>query len=1100
MWIVRLALRRPYTIAVSVILLFMAGFLSIQSMIIDIFPTIDIPVVSVLWSYPGLSAIDMERRVVFITERAFSTIVGGITKIESSSITGVGTLNVYFQQGTDLGEAIAQISAAASTAIRSMPPGMTPPMVIKSNAASVPVAQLTIFSDSIPEEKLFDYALNFIRVKLFTIPGLSTPAPYGGKQRQINVDVTPDKLEAKGLSPEDIVNALNSSNVILPAGTARIGSFEYNILLNSSPESVQAFNRIPIKVINGAAVTIGDVGKVSDAYADQTNIVRVNGKRSTYLNILKKADASTLDVVNAVKKAIPSLLETAPKGFNVRLDFDQSVFVKAAIQGVLREALVSGILVALMILLFLGSWRSVIIVCTSIPAAICCAIIGLKLLGNSINIMTLGGLSLAIGMLVDDATVEVENIHRNRSLGKPLTVAILDGAQQIALPAIMATLAICIVFFPVVLLTGPARYLFIPMALSVVISMLASYLLSRTLVPLLARMLLGKEPVHHAEGGPGQIAGHTDPNVAHVPTQGIFSKFEAVFAKLQARYTGVLEICLQNRKFILLVALAFFLITLIIPFFAGTDFFPATDTGLMRMHFRAVAGTRIEETERQVIEAEKLIRGIIPEDELLTVNSNIGVPLFYNLGFVSTDNVGGMDAEIMIALKPEHHPSVKYMRAIREKMAVAFPGAYAYFQPADIVNQVLNFGLSAPIDVQFEYLDIDASYSLAQILMHKMKGIPGVQDIALKQVFNYPTLKFNVDRIRAAEVGIKQTDIANSMLVSLSSSSLVAPSYFLNPANNINYTVVVKTPLEQLSKVEDLSSTPITKSGDVLVSSLTSGQGGYAMLPSASAQRLGNISTMESLSSIDSINHSSVQRVVDVTANAEGRDLGGVVGDIQKAIKSLGKLKPGMKITVRGQGEVMHEAFTKLGLGLVISIVLVYLLMVILFQSWLDPFIVIIAVPGALCGILWMLFLTGTTINVESFMGAIMAVGIASSNSILLVSFANEVRLEQGLSPLQAALEAGRTRLRPVLMTALAMIIGMTPAALALGEGGEQNAPLGRAVIGGLLVATVVTLIIVPIVYSLLRTELPTKHLLDERLKAEEAERDARHAAEGAHS
>jgi multidrug efflux pump subunit AcrB len=1096
MWIVRLALRRPYTIAVSVILLFMAGFLSVQSMIIDIFPTIDIPVVAVIWSYPGLSAIDMERRVVFITERAFSTIVGGITNIESSSIPGVGILRVNFEKGTDIGEAIAQISAAASTAIRSMPPGMTPPMVIKSNAASVPVAQLTLFSDSIPEEKLFDYALNFIRVKLFTIPGLSVPAPYGGKQRQINVDVSPDKLQAKGLSPEDIVEALNTSNVILPAGTARIGNFEYNVLLNSSPESVLAFNKIPVKVINGGAITIGDVGKVSDAFADQTNIVRVNGKRSTYLNILKKADASTLSVINAVKKVIPDILAVAPKGFNVRLDFDQSIFVQAAINGVLREALVSGILVALMILLFLGSWRSVIIVCTSIPAAICAAIIGLKLLGNSINIMTLGGLSLAIGMLVDDATVEVENIHRNRGLGKPLTIAILDGAQQIALPAIMATLAICIVFFPVVLLTGPARYLFIPMALSVVISMMASYLLSRTLVPLLARMLLVNEPVHHEaqDGRPVE-----DPS-GKESVKNIFAKFEHIFGEIQARYTALLDLCLQNRKFILWVALGFFLITMIIPFYAGTDFFPATDTGLMRLHFRAVAGTRIEETERQVAEAEKLIREVIPEDELLTVNSNIGVPLFYNLGFVSTDNVGGMDAEIMIALKPEHHPSVQYMRAIREKMTVAFPGAYAYFQPADIINQVLNFGLSAPIDVQFEYTNIDASYSLAQILMHKMKAIPGIQDIALKQVFNYPTLRFNVDRVRAAEVGVNQRDIANSMIVSLSSSSLVAPSFFLNPANNINYTVVVKTPLEQLSKVEDLLSTPITKSSSLLESSLTSGQGAYSMLPSSTTQRLGNLSTMESLDSIDSINHSSVQRVVDVTANAEGRDLGGVVSDIQKAVASLGKLKPGMKITVRGQGEVMHEAFSKLGLGLVISILLVYLLMVILFQSWLDPFIVIIAVPGALCGILWMLFLTGTTINVESFMGAIMAVGIASSNSILLVSFANEVRLEQGLTPIQAALEAGRTRLRPVMMTALAMIIGMMPAALALGEGGEQNAPLGRAVIGGLLVATVVTLIVVPIVYSLLRTELPTKHLLDERLKSEEAARDATHATEGAHS
>ncbi|MDR3606184.1 MAG: efflux RND transporter permease subunit [Oligoflexia bacterium] len=1084
MWIVRLALRRPYTIAVSVIVLFLAGFLSIKSMVIDIFPTINIPVVRVIWAYPGLSATDMERRVVFITERAFSTTVGGISQIESSSIPGLGILNVYFEQGTDIGEAIAQITASSSVVLRSLPPGMTPPLVIKSNAASVPVAQYTIFSDILPEEKLSDYALNFVRIKLFTIPGLSVPAPYGGKSRQINIDVSPDKLQSKGLSPEDVVVALNNSNVILPAGTARIGSFEYNILLNASPDSVPDFNHIPIKVVNGAPITIGDIGTASDSFADQTNVVRVNGKRATYLNILKKADASTLDVVNAAKKIIPEILATAPKGFNIRLDFDQSIFVKSAIQGVLREAMVSGILVALMILLFLGSWRSVIIVCTSIPAAICAAIIGLNLFGHSINIMTLGGLSLAIGMLVDDATVEVENIHRNRGLGKPLTIAILDGAQQIALPAIMATLAICIVFFPVVLLTGPARYLFIPMALSVVFSMLASYVLSRTLVPLLSRMLLVHEPVHHTEGE------HLDSGAS---AHGFFAKFEAIFATIQSRYTKVLELCLANRPFILWLALALMLITMVIPFFAGTDFFPSTDTGLMKLHFRAAPGTRIEETENQVAEAEKLIRGIIPEDEILTVNSNIGVPVSYNLGFVPTNNVGGMDAELMIALKEDHHPTVGYMRKIREQMKVSFPGAYAYFQPADIVNQVLNFGLSAPIDVQIEYIDVNASYAIAQVLMNKMKGIPGLQDIAMKQVFNYPTLRFNVDRVRAAQVGVNVKDVANSMLVSLSSSSLVAPSYFLNPQNNINYGVAVKTPLEHLSRVEDLLSTPVTKGSNILVSSLTSGQGAYSLLPSSATQRLGNISTMESLDTMDSANHMAVQRVVNVTASAEGRDLGGVVADIQKQIDSLGKLKPGMKISVKGQGQVMHEAFGELGLGLVISILLVYLLMVILFQSWLDPFIVMVAVPGALCGILWMLFLTGTTINVESFMGAIMAVGIASSNSILLVSFANEVRLEKGMGPLEAALEAGKTRLRPVMMTALAMIIGMMPAALALGEGGEQNAPLGRAVIGGLLVATVVTLIVVPIVYSLLRKELPTKHLLDEKLKAEEEGRETWH-------
>jgi multidrug efflux pump subunit AcrB len=660
-----------------------------------------------------------------------------------------------------------------------------------------------------------------------------------------------------------------------------------------------------------------------------------------------------------------------------------------------------------------------------------------------------------------------------------LTKAILTGAEQIALPAIMATLAICIVFFPVVLLDGPARFLFIPMALSVVFSMLASYLLSRTLVPLLSRQLFINDKEEHGEHGGG-----------------MFPKFNHYFEIINEKYTNLLSLLLKNRSFVLWVALGFFAITLLIPFFAGSDFFPSADTGLMKLHFRAPPGTRIEETEKLVAQAEERIRKIIPEEELITINSMIGVPTYYNLGFVATDNVGGMDAEISIALNEDHHPTSGYMKKIREDLKVAFPGSQAFFQPADIINQVLNFGLSSPIDVQFDYPDVNKSYTFAQSLMLEMKSIPGVQDIALKQVFDYPTLRFNVDRLKAAQLGISQRDIANSMLISLSSSSLVAPSYFLNPQNNVNYLVVVKTPLERLSQVNDLLSTTVTPSGPSLLKSTLSSA--YRLQPTQNSlltgdptQRLGNLANLEPLQTMDSVNHNNVQRVVNVMASAEGRDLGSVVADINKAIKKLGKLPDGMKVTVRGQGEVMAEAFSKLGLGLLISILLVYLLMVVLFQSWLDPFIVMVAVPGALCGILWMLFLTGTTINVESFMGAIMAVGIAASNSILLVSFANEVRLEKNLSPIEAALEAGRTRLRPVLMTALAMIIGMTPAALALGEGGEQNAPLGRAVVGGLLVATVVTLLVVPIVYSLLRTELPTKHLLDERIKAEEEGRMA---------
>jgi multidrug efflux pump subunit AcrB len=1080
MWIVRLALRRPYTIAIGAALILMMGILCLRSMLIDIFPTIDIPVVGVVWSYTGLSAEDMERRVVILSERAMSTTVSGISKIESSSIPGIGLLQVYFEQGADIGGAIAQISAVMQTAMKSMPPGITSPNIVRFNASNVPVAQITLSSDSLPEEKIFDYALNFIRIKLFTIPGLSTPAPYGGKQRQVNIDIDPMVLASKGLSPQDVVNALANSNLIIPAGTARIGDKEFNIALNSSPRTVEGFNDLPIRIVQGAPITIGDVAKVNDSFADQTNVVRVNGRRASYLNILKKANASTLAVVNAAKAAIPDIRAVAPKGLNIGIDFDQSTFVASAISSVVREAFIASALVSFMILFFLGSWRSVIVVCTSIPLAIFVSIIGLNLTGNTINIMTLGGLSLAIGMLVDDATVEVENIHRNRMLGYPLTVAILRGAQQIALPAIMATLAICIVFFPVILLTGPARFLFIPMAAAVVYAMLASYVLSRTLVPLLSRMLMASE--HH--GAEPHPEGEN-----HVASTGnrwmdfLNHSRESIFGKIQKHYLDLLTLLLAHRQFAVGLFFALLAVTAGVPFLLGQDFFPNTDTGLMKIHFRAQPGTRIEETEKLVEQAENHIRKIIPADELQTINSNIGLPINYNLAFVPTDNVGSMDAEILVALKEEHHPTDGYMKRIREDLNDAFPGCGVYFQPADIVNQVLNFGLSAPIDVQIESSKLELSYSYARTLKDKIRRIPGTADVNIKQVFDYPTIKINVDRIRAYEVGITQQSVANSMLTSLSSSSQVYPSYFLNPQNGVNYSVAVKTPLRMLSSVEDLLSTPITTGiFDNSVMPQPSDP------PRAPYQPLRNLASLETQTTINQVNHANVQRVLDVTANLEGRDLGSVLSQIRKVVAGLGKLPPGMRISIRGQGEVMDVAFTNLGLGLIIAIVLVYFLMVILFQSWLDPFIVMVAIPGALVGILWMLLVTGTSINVESFMGSIMAVGIAASNSILLVAFANDVRVEKGLSALEAAMEAGKTRLRPVMMTALAMIIGMLPAALGLGEGGEQNAPLGRAVIGGLLVATFITLLFVPVVYSLLRNKLPSAHLMDEQLKKEEEE------------
>ncbi len=1072
MWIVRLALRRPYTTAVFCFFILLMGILSLKSMMVDIFPTIDIPVVSVVWSYNGLSAEDMERRVVLLSERAYSTTVSGISRIESSSIPSIGILKIYFENGTDIGGAISQIAAVNAGVIKSMPPGIGSPAVVRYNASNVPVAQLTMSSKTMTQEQITDYGTNFIRISLFTIPGLASPAPYGGKSRLVTVDVDPKTLTANGLSASDVVTALGNSNTILPAGTARIGMTEYNIAMNNSPASIEDFNDIPIKVVNGAVIRLGDIGRVADGFNPQTNIVHVNGKIATYLAIIKKSNASTIAVVNATKDALPGIKAVAPAGLDLSIDFDQSTFVQSAITSVLREGVIAAILVSIMILGFLGSWRSVLIVCTSIPLSIMCGVIGLNLTGNTINIMTLGGLSLAIGMLVDDATVEVENIHRNRNMNKPLTVAILDGASQIALPAIMATLSICIVFFPVVLLTGPSKFLFTPMALAVVISMLASYVLSRTLVPTLSRMLMPGEH-HHGDA---------------YKKQNIFTRFnegrERFFDKFQNFYGGILELFLRHRVFTLVAAVIIAVISVLLVNVVGTDFFPTTDTGLMKIHFRAPVGTRLEETEKLVLTVEDSIRRIIPLSELATINDLIGVPTSYNLAFVPSDNASGMDAEIMIALKPDHHPSVGYMKKIRKEIADHFPGTTIYFQPADIMSQVLNFGLSAPIDIQIQYPDIQKAHEYALQIYNQVKLLPGAADVAIKQVLDYPTLRLNVDRQRAAELGLSVNNVANSMLVSLSSSSLIAPSFFLNPQNNVNYNVSVKVPMERVTSLEDILSSPITQSN---AANLLQTVGSTAMdVPTPPSQTLGNLVSVKSEWVPNELDHYTVQRVLDVTANVEDRDLGSTATDIQKVIDKLPTLPKGMKITIRGQNEVMTESFKSLGLGIIIAIFMVYLLMVTLFQSWLDPFIVIVAVPGAICGILWMLVMTGTTINVISLMGTIMSVGIAVSNSTLLVSFANDVRVEHGFDAMRGALEAGKTRLRPVLMTALAMILGMIPMALALGEGGEQNAPLGRAVIGGLIFATFTTLFVVPVVYSYLRKGKPTKHELEERFQSEE--------------
>jgi len=1067
MWIVRLALRRPYTIAVMGFLILLMGLLSIRRMQVDIFPNIDIPAVAVVWAYSGMSPEEMERRVVTITERAISTNVNGVERIESQSIQGVGVVKVYFQPGTDIGGAISQISSACSISLRLMPPNMSSPFIVQFNAGNVPVVQLTAQSDSLSEQQIYDHALNVVRLRLFTVPGITLPGPFGGKGRQISVDLDLDKLAARGMSPAEVLSILSAQNVITPAGLARMGNQELPIQTNSSPAKLEELREMPLRVVSGAVVYLKDVARVYDGFADQTNIVRINGHRAAYLTVLKKANASTLAVVDSSRELLPEIQAAAPKGLELRFDFDQSQFVRGAISDVIKEAVMASVLVSVMILFFLGSWRSLILVCSSIPLAILVGIIGLKLSGQTINIMTLGGLSLAVGMLVDDATVEVENIHRNQAMGKPLTVAILDGARQIATPAIVATLAICIVFFPVVLLVGPAKYLFTPLAMSVVYSMLASYLLSRTLVPTLARRLMEGD----THGG-----GMTTFNAWR----------ERGFTRFQEAYGRLLDRVLHHRRFVLGLASAFALLSLGLLAVLGRDFFPAVDAGMMKLHVRVAPGTRLEQTEVVVAQVEQAIREALPAGEIQTINSNLGVPLFYNLALVPTDNATSQDAEVFVALKHGHRPTKEHRRHLRSALRQRFPGVSFYFQPADIVSQVLNFGVPAPIDIQIIGNNLQSSEAVATQLLSAVEQVPGAVDVRLKQRLHSPGYRVNVDRTRAARLGLTQQAVSNGLLVALSGNGQLSPSFYLDPVNGVNYTVAVKAPAMEMPSPEALMSTPFPATpGGGLIQAAGTPSSGPAF--QANSQPLANFATLQRTDLPSEINHDTVRRVLDVMAEAEGRDLGGVVADIEKAVKAIGPLPPGVQVRIRGQNAVMVEAFTNMTGGLFIAIALVYLLMAVLYQSWLDPFIILFSVPGALVGILWMLALTGTTINVESMMGAIMAVGIATSNSILLVSFANEVRAANpGMPALEGAFLAGKTRLRPVLMTALAMILGMIPMALAMGEAGSQNAPLGRAVIGGLLMATLVTLFVVPVVYSLFRRKPPTAHLLDEQFHQEQ--------------
>jgi multidrug efflux pump subunit AcrB len=1062
MWIVKLALRRPYTFVVMSALIVILGIAASITMPTDIFPNIDIPVVSIIWSYTGISPDEMEKRITTISERSLTTTVNDIEHIESQSYNGVTVIRTFFQPNAKVELAIAQVTGISQTILRVLPPGIFPPAIIKYNASSVPILQLALSSKTLSEQTLYDLGTNFIRTQLATVQGASVPLPYGGKARQIMVDINPDALYANKLSATDISNALNAQNLILPAGTVKVGDREYLVRVNSSTDTVEELNDLPVKSSNGAVVYMKDVAQIRDGFAVQQSVVRVNGSRGALLTVLKNGTASTLSIVERVKQQLPLILAGMPPALHVQQLFDQSIFVRAAISGVLREGMIAAGLTGLMILLFLGSWRSTLIVCVSIPLSILTSLLILGLCGETINVMTLGGMALAVGILVDDATVEIENVHRNMGMKKPITRAILDGASQIAVPAFVSTLAICIVFVPVLLLSGAAKYLFTPLAMAVVFAMLMSYFLSRTLVPTMVHFLLRAE-IDLYQRSEGE----------HAEGEGfiwrVHGKFNHLFEGLRHRYKGALEWSLTHRGVVAGLFAFFCAGSLGLTFLVGEDFFPYIDSGQIRLHVRCPEGTRIEETERVFGLVEDELRRIIPADEMDTILDNMGLPPGgFNLAFSDSSTIGNGDGEILISLKPEHHaPTLEYERKIRAMFPEKFPDETMFFQAANITNQILNFGLPAPIDIQVVGRDEIGNYKIAQQIEHRVAAIPGAVDVHIHQEVNYPEIRLKVDRSKAQQLGLLQRDVTNSMLISLASSGQVAPNQWLNPVNGVNYTVAVQTPMYKIDSFDAIQRTPISAPGGT-----------------GEPQLLGNLATFQRGTSRAIVNHFNVQPVYDIFANVDQRDLGGVANDIDKILKSVKPPKGGL-IVMRGQVDTMRSSFVRLGIGIIFAILLVYLLMVVNFQSWLDPFIILMALPGALSGILWMLFITQTTLNVPSLMGAIMCIGVATANSILMVTFANDERAE-GKNALEAALSAGFTRIRPVTMTALAMIIGMLPMALGYGEGGEQNAPLGRAVIGGLLVATFTTLFFVPIMYSFLRRKPPVDH--DQLIEEEEHE------------
>jgi multidrug efflux pump subunit AcrB len=1054
MWIVQVALRRPYTFLVMALLILLATPLVLLKMPTDIFPEINIPVISIVWNYTGLSAQEFGLRITSVNERSLTTTVNDIEHIESQSLNGIAVIKIFFQPNANIPTAIAQVVALEQAVLRQLPPGILPPLVIKYSASSIPVIQLGLSSPTMTEQALFDTGVNFLRPRLVTIPGVAVPYPFGGKQRVISVDLDTAALLAKGLTPTDVVNAVNAQNLVLPSGTAKIGGTEYVLATNASPASIDGLNKIPVATRGGATTYLAEVGHVRDGFSPQTNIVRQNGERGVLLSIIKNGSASTLDIVSGVLAELPVVAQLLPKDLKISPLFDQSTFVRAAISGVVREALIAAGLTAVLILLFLGNWRSTCIIAVSIPLSILSSIIALDIMGETLNIMTLGGLALAVGILVDDATVTIENIERHIHLGSDLHKAILDGAGEIAVPALVSTLCICIVFIPMFFLSGVARFLFAPLAEAVVFAMLASYVLSRTLVPTLVMLLMDHAPA--------------DPHARPSLLTRVYRAFDARFEKIRGGYIEILSAVLAHRRVFASVFLGFCVLSCGLVFLLGRDFFPTVDAGQIRLHMRLPSGTRIEETARAADEVEAAIRKIIPPHDLGTVLDNLGVPYSgLNLSYSNSGVFGSLDGEIQISLKEGHAPTAVYMERMRRDLPRLFPGIEFFFQPADMVTQILNFGLPAAIDVQLTGANLRGNYQIAAKLMKQIRLIPGTVDTHIHQRLDLPTVYLAMDRTEMQQLGLSPSDVSQDLLISTAGTSQTSPNFWLNPANGIAYNLTVQSPQYSIDSLDALLRTPVRAPG--------SGTAGGPQL-------LSNLVGVEPTAQAAVSSRYNLAPATDVYVSVQGRDMGSVSSQIDALVKRLRPNLPrGTQIAILGQAQTMKSSFLQLGVGLVMAIVMVYLLIVVNFQSWVDAFIIITALPAALAGICWMLMLSGTTLSVPALTGAIMTMGVATANSILIVAFARQ-RMGEGLDPVAAALDAGATRIRPVLMTALAMMIGMIPMALGLGEGAEQNAPLGRAVIGGLMFATVSTLLFVPVIFAGIHRRLELHRQLRSRV------------------